>query len=63
MSKLPRPPGHHSVTPSFIVPDAAKVIAFLERTFGARVVDRYDGPSGTIAHAEVMSSTAIAARP
>jgi PhnB protein len=53
MAKIKRPEGHHVVTPSFCVPHAAQVIEFLERAFGGKVVDRYDGPEQTVMHAEV----------
>jgi uncharacterized glyoxalase superfamily protein PhnB len=57
--KFPRPPGHHVITPSFIVPHAAKVIDFMQKAFGAEVVDRYDGPNGEIYHAEVRVGDSV----
>lgn len=56
MSKqsFPRPEGHHSITPAFVVPQARAVIEFLQRAFGATIVDLYEGPNGSVAHAEIM---------
>jgi len=53
MSKIPRPQGHHTITPGFAVPNASKVLSFLTKAFDAKVVDKYEGPPGTIAHCEV----------
>jgi uncharacterized glyoxalase superfamily protein PhnB len=57
--KFPRPEGHHTLTPGFAVPNAGKVVAFLEQAFGAKVVERYDGPNGTIAHVEVKIGDSV----
>ena len=59
MAGYPRPEGHHSVTPGFAVTGAAQVLQFIEKAFGCTVVDRYDGPGGTIAHVEVKIGDSV----
>lgn len=59
MPKLPRPQGHHTVTPGFAVAKATKVLEFLQKAFGGKVVDRYDAPDGSIAHCELMIGDSV----
>jgi PhnB protein len=54
-----RPEGHHTITPGFLVPDASKVLAFIEQVFGGKVVDKYEAPGGGIAHCEVMIDDSV----
>ena len=59
MAKIPRPEGHHTITPAFSVSHAADVIDFMAGAFGGKVVDRYDGPEGSVAHAEVRIGDSV----
>ena len=56
---FPRPDGHHVVTPGASVPNAADVIRFIEQAFGGELVERYDGPGGSVAHAEVRIGDSV----
>ena len=47
------PAGYHSIVPYITVRGAAKAIEFYKAAFGATEVMRFDGPGGTVAHAEI----------
>ena len=59
MAKYKRPSGHHTITPGFSVPNANKVLEFMQQALGAEVVDRYDMPNGKIAHCEVRFGDSV----
>ncbi|OMB96054.1 glyoxalase [Mycobacterium sp. NS-7484] len=53
MTVTPIPQGYTSLTPFLCVDGAAEAITFYQNVFGADVVERMDGPDGTVAHAEL----------
>lgn len=53
MAVQPIPAGYHTVTPYLIVAGAARAIDFYKQAFGAVELMRFDGPGGTVAHAEI----------
>jgi len=59
MAKIKRPQGHHTITPGFSVEHATEVLAFLEKAFGGKVVDKYDAPNGRVAHCEMMIGDSV----
>lgn len=59
MSVKPIPDGYHSVTPYLIINGAVPALEFYKKVFGAAEVLRFDGPRGTIAHAEIKIGDSI----
>src|ERR1700754_2905940 len=53
MSVKPIPEGYTSLTPFLCIDGAAAAIDYYVSVFGAKLVDRMDGPDGTVAHAEL----------
>jgi uncharacterized glyoxalase superfamily protein PhnB len=53
MSVPPIPQGFTSLTPFLVVDGAAKAIEFYVDVFGAQLIEKMDGPDGTVAHAEL----------
>lgn len=51
---FPPPRGHHTITPGASINHVAEVLQFIETVFGGEVIERYDTPDGTCAHAEIM---------
>ncbi len=51
----PIPEGYHTVTAALTIRGAGKAIEFYKKAFGARVVDRVDGPDGkSVMHAALQ---------
>ena len=48
-----RPDGYTTLTPFLVCSPAAEAIRFYGDVFGATVVQRMDGPGGTVVHAEL----------
>lgn len=55
----PIPEGFHTITPSLIVKDAAKAIQFYKEAFGATERGRFEGPGGSIMHAEIAIGDSV----
>ncbi|VEG57177.1 glyoxalase/bleomycin resistance protein/dioxygenase [Mycolicibacterium aurum] len=53
MTDAPIPAGYTSLTPFLCVDGAAAAVDFYATVFGATVVEKMDGPDGTVAHAEL----------
>jgi PhnB protein len=54
MSVKPIPDGYHSITPYIIVKGAAAALDYYAKAFGATERMRFDGPDGSVAHAEIQ---------
>ena len=57
MTVAPIPAGYTSLTPFLCVDGAAAAIDFYAEVFGAVLVEKMDGPDGTVAHAELDFGT------
>jgi PhnB protein len=55
----PAPAGSHQLTTFFAVDDAAKALDFYATAFGAETTVRFDGPDGTVAHAEMRLGDSV----
>jgi uncharacterized glyoxalase superfamily protein PhnB len=53
MNVKPIPEGHTSLTPFLVIDGAAEAIEFYISVFGATLIEKMDGPNGSIAHAEL----------
>ncbi len=54
-----KPAAYNSLSPYLVVPDAQKVIDFVQAVFGAKEVRRYDRADGAIMHAEMRIDDSV----
>ncbi|MGE2732396.1 VOC family protein [Mycolicibacterium vaccae] len=57
MTTAPIPAGYTTLTPFLCVADAVAAIDFYTTVFGANLVEKMEGPDGTVAHAELDFGT------
>jgi PhnB protein len=57
MTVAPIPAGYTSLTPFLCIDGASTAIEFYTSVFSATVVEKMDGPDGTVAHAELDFGT------
>jgi PhnB protein len=55
----PIPKGYHVITPSLVVRGAAQAIEFYKKAFGAKDLNRMNGPDGKVLHAEIKIGDSI----
>lgn len=48
------PDGYHTLTPYLTVPDAEAILRFLQDVFGAKLMERFNNPDGTLKHGELQ---------
>ena len=53
------PEGHHTVCPYLIVPDADRILAFMEEAFEATRRELHRTPDGRVMHAEVQIGDSV----
>jgi len=53
------PEGFHSLIPDLVVRDVAEAIEFYQHAFGAKKRRVFDGPDGSIIHAEIQMGDSI----
>lgn len=53
MNVTPIPEGYTSLTPFLVIDGAAHAVDFYTSVFGAELLEKMDGPDGSIAHAEL----------
>ncbi len=54
-----KPTSYTSLSPYLVVSDARRLIDFAQEVFGARVLQRFDRPDGSVLHAEVRIDDSV----
>ena len=53
MAVRPIPQGYEAIVPAMNLKNAAKAIEFLQSVFGAELVEKHEGPNGTLMHVDM----------